>query len=143
MTKANNADVKSAAAMILAKAPDQSKIVETLVDRYRKAVKASSKNILDIAKTIYQVEKELGVIYKDAFYQTVELDPKGSTVRKLKKIGEEFTRFQPFLDKLPNTWTTLYELASMDKEDFARVVDAGVLHPCQLNGTSQTIFRWH
>jgi hypothetical protein len=103
MTKANNADVKTAAAMILAKAPDQSKMVETLVDRYRKAVKASCKNILDIAKTIYQVEKELGAIYKDAFYQTVELDPKGSTVRKLKKIGEEFTRFQPFLDRLPNT----------------------------------------
>ena len=57
MTKANNVVVKSAAAMILAKVPDQSKIVETLVDRYRKAVKASSKNILDIAKTIYQVEK--------------------------------------------------------------------------------------
>ena len=57
------------------------------------------------------------------------MDPKGTTARKLKEIGEKLTRFQPYLDKLPNTWTTIYVLAKMDDHEFQRVANSGVLHP--------------
>ena len=51
------------------------------------------------------------------------MDPKGTTARKLKEIGEKLTRFQPYLEKLPNTWTTIYVLAKMDDHEFQRVAD--------------------
>ena len=67
--------------------------------------------------------------FLEEFYQEVGLDPKGTTARKLKEIGEKLTRFQPYLEKLPNTWTTIYVLAKMEDHDFQRVVDSGVMHP--------------
>ena len=59
----------------------------------------------------------------------MKLDPKGSTARKLRVIGQSLPKLQPFLSVIPNTWTTLYELARLEEEDFRTVVDSGVLHP--------------
>jgi len=109
--------------------PNQSKFVDTLVKQYKALAKASSENILELAKTIHTVEKELNERYKLEFYSQVGLDAKGSTVRKLKVIGEKSPRFIPYLEKLPNTWTTIYALAKMGDHDFQKVVDAGVMSP--------------
>lgn len=109
--------------------PDQSKIVDTLVKQYNDFAKGSCENIIGLAKTIYLVERELNQRYREQFYAEVRLDPNGSTARKLKKIGEESPRFDPYLDKLPNAWTTLYALAAMESHEFKLVVEAGVLSP--------------
>ena len=114
---------------ILKLVPDQSEVVKNLAEQYRKFAKASSENILGLAETVYLANRELNLRYLEEFYQEVGLDPKGATARKLKEIGEKLTRFQPYLEKLPNTWTTIYVLAKMHDHDFQRVADSGVLHP--------------
>ena len=114
---------------ILKLVPDQSEVVKNLAEQYRKCAKASSENILGLSETVYIANRELNLRYLEDFYREVGLDPKGATARKLKEIGEKLTRFQPYLDKLPNTWTTIYVLAKMQDHDFQRVVDSGVLHP--------------
>jgi hypothetical protein len=73
--------------------------------------------------------EDLGRRDRERFYADVKLDPKGSTVRKLMAIGQQLPRFQPYLNIIPNTWTTLYELARLEDEEFKMVVDSGVLHP--------------
>jgi hypothetical protein len=98
--------------------PDQSKIVAALVTQYNDFAKASCENIIGLAKTIHLVERELNQRYREQFYAEVHLDPNGSTVRKLKKIGEESVRFEPFLGRLPNAWTTLYALAALESHEF-------------------------
>ena len=103
--------------------PNQSEAVKSLAEQYRKFAKASSEDILGLAETVYVANQELNMRYLEEFYREVGLDPKSGTARKLKEIGEKLTRFQPYLEKLPNTWTTIYVLAKMQDHDFQRVVD--------------------
>ena len=109
--------------------PNQSEAVKSLAEQYRKFAKASSEDILGLAETVYVANQELNMRYLEEFYREVGLDPKSGTARKLKEIGEKLTRFQPYLEKLPNTWTTIYVLAKMQDHEFQRVVESGVLHP--------------
>ena len=110
---------------ILKLVPNQSEVVKNLADQYRKFAKASSEDILGLAEIVYIANRELNLRFLEEFYQEVGLDPKGATARKLKEIGEKLTRFQPYLEKLPNTWTTIYVLAKMEDHDFQRVVELG------------------
>ena len=109
--------------------PNQSEAVKSLAEQYKKFAKATSENILGLAETVYVANQELNMRYLEEFYREVGLDPKSGTARKLKEIGEKLTRFQPYLEKLPNTWTTIYVLAKMQDHEFQRVAESGVLHP--------------
>ena len=99
--------------------------MKSLAEQYRKFAKASGEDILGLAEIVYLANRELNLRFLEEFYQEVGLDPKGTTARKLKEIGEKLTRFQPYLDKLPNTWTTIYVLAKMEGHEFQRVVELG------------------
>ena len=102
--------------------------VDDLVREYNTFATKSSENVLGLASTILKVD-DLGRRDREWFYAQVRLDPKGSTARKLRVIGQKLPKFQPYLNILPNTWTTLYELARLEDEDFKTVIDGGVLHP--------------
>ena len=103
--------------------------ISELVEKYRSILKQTGTKIVDQAKTIYEAEETFGRRDQIAFYQAVGLDPDSSTVRKLKTVGKYATRFEPHLDKLPQTWTTLYELAKLPADEFRKVVDSGCLSP--------------
>jgi hypothetical protein len=105
------------------------KEINAFVREYKGYTKKSAEGILGLARTIMRVEDELGSLYRKAFYVEVGLDHDPSKLTKLKKIGENLTRFQPYLEDLPNSWTTLYELARLPDEDFGRVAESGMLHP--------------
>jgi hypothetical protein len=63
------------------------------------------------------------------FLDQVGLDKKGATYKKLKMIGLRSARLRQHESKLPNAWTTLYKLASLNVTDFDKVVEAEVLSP--------------
>ena len=105
------------------------KEIKAFVREYKAYAKKSAENVLGLARTIMRVEGELGGLYRPAFYAEVGLDHDLSKLTKLKKIGEKLTRFQPYLEVLPNSWTTLYELARLQDEDFRRVAESGMMHP--------------
>lgn len=109
--------------------------VETLVCKYKSITKKTDEAILEQAKTVFQAEEDLAAKFKKQFYERIGLDENGSTVRKLKLVGREWTRFQPLIGRLPNTWTTLYALAKLDIEDFKRLDTEGVITP--LMGASE------
>jgi hypothetical protein len=69
---------------------------------------------------IYQKvkSKELDNSDLEYFCQSVHLDPKGSTFRKYKAIGENASRFREVLEKLPPTFSVLYEMATLEADDF-------------------------
>ena len=105
--------------------PEKKQQYHDLLSRYRGYAKASAENIVKMAETLYQAKESLSNLTVESsrytfprFCEDVGLDPKGSTCRKFLVIGQEATRFYPFLDRLPNNWTTVYRLANMDKEEF-------------------------
>jgi hypothetical protein len=88
------------------------------VERYRGLAKQTAEAIIKLAVTLVEAEKELNGVDFKLFCEEVNVPKSGSVYKKLTKIGNEATRFTPFLDKLPNTWTTIYELAKLPSDKF-------------------------
>lgn len=57
--------------------------------------------------------------------------PKGAndpTIKKYVRIGESAERFRPYIDRLPNSWTTLYEITQLDSKTFDDAIDNGTIN---------------
>lgn len=57
--------------------------------------------------------------------------PKGAndpTIKKYVKIGEAAERFKPYIDRLPNSWTTLYEITQLDGKTFEDAIENGTIN---------------
>lgn len=57
--------------------------------------------------------------------------PKGAndpTIKKYVRIGESAERFRPYIDRLPNSWTTLYEITQLDSKTFDDAIGDGTIN---------------
>ena len=107
-------------------------ITDNFIRRYQSSTKNALENILcmgEAVNEIYQKTKsgELDKTDLEYFCQSVHLDPKGSTFRKYKAIGENASLFRLHLDKLPSTFSVLYEMSTLEQDDFERYVSKGTL----------------
>ena len=100
-----------------------------LVQRYRHFAKESAANIVKLAETLVIAKQNLAPVHFDEFCDEVGLHKDGSTYRKLMIIGENASRFEPFYDRLPNAWTTVYKLASIKQNEFDRVTKSEQFSP--------------
>ena len=100
-----------------------------LVQRYRHFAKEFAANIVKLAETLVIAKHNLAPVHFDKFCDEVGLHKDGSTYRKLMKIGENASRFEPFYDRLPNAWTTVYKLASIKQNEFDRVTKSEQFSP--------------
>jgi hypothetical protein len=105
-----------------------------LVERYRLYARQTAENIIGLAETLVIAKKELGDFDLHRFCRDVGLEYKGPTFRKLMTIGEKVARFQPFVDRMPNAWTTVYKLASLENHEFDRVTESALFTPLMTAG---------
>lgn len=101
--------------------------VEQYIERYRSHAKRTVESILRLGETIVEAEQQLSRNDIMIFCQEVGIEHNGPTFRKLRKIGQQSARFLPVLERVPNSWTTVYELAKMDKDQFTSIVEAEAL----------------
>lgn len=50
------------------------------------------------------------------------------TIKKFVRIGESAERFKPYIDRLPNSWTTLYEITQLDSDLFDQAIENGAIN---------------
>lgn len=100
---------------------------DSLVERYLTFAIKSAENIIRLAETLVEASN-LGEPKLLDFCTRVRLKYNGSTYRKQLKIGQEASRFEPFLERMPNNWTTVYKLAKLTKAQFDRVARMSDLH---------------
>ena len=103
--------------------------VASYVDKYRHFAKQSAEAIINLALTLCEAEEKLSAVNFTLFCDQVSLEKKGSTYRKLKAIATNAARFMPVMDRLPNTWTTIYKLATIDAAQFDALVTNGAISP--------------
>ena len=108
---------------------ESSASVEHFVRRFNAAWKRGAEAILDVTTTLVEAEDQLSEKRLDQFYSEIGMDRKGSTCKKLRKIGEVRSRFKDVEDRLPNNWTTIYELARLEADRFDELVGRGILCP--------------
>lgn len=109
-------------------------LFDSLVERYRTFAKKSAENIIQLAETLVEAKAKLSGMQLHDFCQAVGLDQNGSKFRKRLTIGQEASRFEPYVDRLPTNWTTIYKLASLDGTVFDRVAKDARFAPMMTAG---------
>jgi hypothetical protein len=99
------------------------------IEQYKQFAKVGAEGIIDQCFTLVKAEDDLSKKNFRRFCEELKLSPESSTYRKLKKIGEAADRLKGVADRVPNSWTTLYQLAKLEREVFDRVLTSGQLHP--------------
>lgn len=102
-------------------------VVDGYIHRYQLSTKNAVESILNMGEAVFEVytkvkAKELTEADLDYFCKSVNLDIKSSTFRKYKAIGQNANRFREVMDKLPATFSVLYEMATLSGDDFERLV---------------------
>lgn len=103
--------------------------VAEFVQKYRSFTKRTAESIISLAKTLVEAKQSLSGDEFVKFCGEVNLNPDGSTFRKMTRIGEEAHRLEPHLDDMPCSWTTIWVLARLKPEELKRVVEDGKLKP--------------
>jgi hypothetical protein len=121
-TFVSEADVKSNGALVLQNGKSvYNPEVEKYVVRYKSFLKKTAEAVLGLAETLAEAKVKLNGVDFHYFCNEVGTPEGSATYSKLLKIAENSARFQPFVDRLPNTWTTIYKLAKLPSEKFERV----------------------
>ena len=102
-------------------------IADEYVRRYQQSTKNAIEGILNMGEAVYEIYtkfklKELSDDDLEYFCKSVNLDSKGSTFRKYKAIGRNAEKFRLYMDKLPSSFSVLYEMATLDPDDFEKYV---------------------
>ena len=71
---------------------------------------------------------ELNQSDMDYFCFSVGLREEGSNFRKFKRIGDCADQFRHYLDKLPDSYTVLYEIATLDSDLFEQLMNNNEIH---------------
>jgi hypothetical protein len=111
------------------------------INKYKGFAKAGAEGVIEQCRMLVGAEDVLGKRYFKMFCDEINLDPKSSTFRKLKAIGDKAHRLIVAVDKMPNSWTTLYELARLDADVFDRLVTSDILRPSTTAAEIQTALR--
>lgn len=104
--------------------------VEKFANQYRMCINKTASAILELANVVFNARGELTKKQFKEFRQSIGADSsKDSYINKLCVIAENQSRFAAIHDKLPASYTTLYNLAKLDTETFAKVSDAQIISP--------------
>ena len=102
--------------------------ISDYVNQYRHYAKKTVESVILLGKTICDAEKFLKKAEFDEFCVQIGSGPKDATFRKLREIGKMDYRFNEHLEILPNSWTTLYQLAKLEDKQFSNLIENNVLH---------------
>jgi hypothetical protein len=89
------------------------------LERYRLSCRKAAQGMIEMAKTIAEAKKELRA--EEFATLCAEVGLSRSTLSKYLTIGENAHRFESDLDRVPQNWTTMYQLAKLTNEDYERV----------------------
>ena len=98
--------------------------VARYVDRYRGFARQTAAGIIGLATTLVEAEEKLSPAEFKIFCELVGIPKGGAIYKKFTKIGQAATRFEPYMEKLPSNWTTVYKLAALPPDKFDRVAQS-------------------
>lgn len=109
--------------------------IEKYSQQFLSLAKASTENTVAMCEVLHKAKLEFkekdnkNVLFQELCktigYTKGANDP---TIKKFLRIGESAERFRPYLDRLPNSWTTLYEITQLDDALFDRAIEEGAIN---------------
>jgi hypothetical protein len=89
----------------------------------------TAKLIIETAAILVEAKQELNKDDYSAFLTQTKYDKNSSAIRKLEVIGHAQSRLKAISELLPCSWTTIYQVASLNIRDFDVLVAGKHLHP--------------
>lgn len=108
-----------------------------LSSKFNCFTKKTSECILITCWIYYEAIRRLGVLSEFHDYTGIDPVKHESQIKKYRVIGKNFHKLIIFTDHLPNHWSTLYKLATLDQDEIQLLIDANVLNK---NATCDQIF---
>ena len=101
--------------------------VNRYIQYYQQFTRSTVENILKLSCLIVEMKEkeqsgELNQSDVDYFCLSVGLNRKGSTFRKFEQIGKHAESFWKYIDKLPDSYTVLYEITTLDPDRFEELM---------------------
>lgn len=109
-------------------------LMDKLINEYQSSTKSAVENILKMCKAVKEIDvnknkkliNNFDVMY---FCANVNLDPKSSTYRKYRKIGEYADKFQQYIDCLPSAYTVLFQITTLEPDKFDELIKSNQITP--------------
>ncbi len=107
-------------------------LVNELIAKYQNDTKNAVQNIINMCKTVKEFDEKvrIGLLSEDDlnyFCLSVNLDRKGSTFRKYTRIAEKADMFAKYLDAMPASYTILYEITTLNADQFEMLLNSNML----------------
>lgn len=102
-------------------------VVNEYITYYQQYTRNTVENILKLSSLIVEMKEkektgELDKMDMKYFCFSVGLKRDGSTFRKFEQIGKHSETFWKYVDKLPDSYTVLYEITTLDSEKFEELM---------------------
>ena len=102
-------------------------VVNEYITYYQQYTRNTVENILKLSSLIVEMKEkeksgELDKTDMKYFCFSVGLKRDGSTFRKFEQIGKHSETFWKYVDKLPDSYTVLYEITTLDPDKFEELM---------------------
>ena len=120
-------------------------IASEMAEKFNGFAKKTAESVLQMAKVVSDMKAQKDKVEFEKFCTLIGYKSDSSLIRKFTQIGSKFDQLIANADKLPNTWTTVYQIALLSDEAITTLIDKGVINPClpgkklqEVLGLSQT-----
>jgi hypothetical protein len=103
--------------------------VQAYLDRYHTALRKTAQSVLEVAATVLEAKEQLAKSEFAQFLNEVGFDEKSSTYKKFVAIARKKELLEHHVEHLPTAWTTIYQLAKLEPDQFEQVANSGQLSP--------------
>jgi len=107
----------------------QSSEAKGYADRYKALSRKGAEAIVDMGMVVDDAKRELDQAGFNAFVELVGLNGKTSTVRKFLQIGKMGPVLMEHIEKLPDNWTTIYQLTQLDELSLKQFLSSALATP--------------
>ncbi|QWE06388.1 hypothetical protein [Polynucleobacter sp. JS-JIR-5-A7] len=108
-------------------------VVNEYITSFQQYTRNTVENILKLSSLIVEMKEkeksgELDKTDMNYFCFSVGLKRDGSTFRKFEQIGKHSEIFWKYVDKLPDSYTVLYEITTLDPDKFEELMCNDEIH---------------
>lgn len=104
-----------------------SKSADELAIQFGLFGKKTVENLIQMSRVVFEAKMQHSKDIFKEFCRLTGINHQSSSCRKYIAIGEHSERLLDCVDRLPNSWTTLYAVCTLDEDKFDQLLQSKVL----------------